>query len=410
MANHFRETFRSLAGRNYRLYYIGQVTSMAGTWMQSLAVAWLVWRLTHSSWLLGVVAFAGQAPVLAFGVLGGFLADHFNRQKILICTQSLFMIQAALLALLTLSGQIQVWQIIVLSLLMGIISAFDLPCRQAFVVNLVGKEDLVNAIGLNSSLFHGSRIIGPAIAGILVNVVGEGICFVVNALSFLALLAALLLMRDLIQTHVNSKEMKLAQVGEAFHFAWRHKDIRAMLILVALTCFFAMQYIPLLPVVVSEVLHMQAFALGLLTASAAIGAVIAALAVARFAKKEMLFQMAGWANLCSGVALVAFSQVHNLALSVIIIMLVGFTGAVAGSACNSFLQLTVADHLRGLLMSIFTTIVMGSAALGSLCAGFAAHKWGVPITLLACGLCCVACAAAYLIGAREVKETVYRSS
>jgi MFS family permease len=397
LLHHFRETFRSLRWRNYRLYYLGQLFSLAGTWMQGLALSWLVYKLTHSAEMLGLVSFCGMAPVLLFGIFGGYLVDRINRRKLLIITQTLSMLQASLLAFLTLTGQIEIWQIFVLATLLGAINAVDMPCRQSYVVDLVGKQDVVNAVGLSASMYHGSRVMGPAIAGLLVGWIGEGPCFVINALSFLSLLAALLAIKPS-EMRVEKREKPHAeQFFDAFHFARQNSSVRNVLALSAFSCFFGMQYTTLLPLVVGEVLHREVASLGMLTATAGVGALIAALSIARWGSKKILLPGVGVANLTAGLALIIFSQTNNLVLSGIVILVMGFCNTTAGAGTNSLLQITVPDNLRGRMMSIYTTTAVGFMSLGSLFAGFMAHQWGAPLTLLLAGLICAIAASVYLI-------------
>jgi MFS family permease len=358
--------FRALKVINFRLYYCGQLCSLAGTWMQNVALSWLVYRLTHSTSMLGLVTFVSTAPVLLLGLPGGYIIDHFDRRKILLVTQSASLVQASLLAYLTFSGHIQIWQIMVLAALLGCIHAVDSPCRQAFIVDLVGEKDIVNAVGLASSLFHGSRVIGPAIAGLVIATASEGTCFAVNALSFLGLLIALLAMRDVHRHRADSSASNRPGFFDAFRFVQENALAKAALFSSACTCFLLMQYIVLLPVFAKDVFHGNAMTLGLLTSGTAVGALLSTLAIARWGSKSLLLPGVGIANLICGLALAIFSKCPTLGLALIPVFLIGIFNTFGADGSTALLQLTVPDKIRGRLMSLFTITIIGSMSIGSL--------------------------------------------
>lgn len=387
-------TFRSLRYANFRLYFFGQGVSLCGTWMQNLALSWLVWRLTKSAWLLGVVEFANLIPVLIFALGGGWVADRADRKKVLIGAQIMFMVQASVLATLTLTGHIQVWHIIALAALAGIISSFEIPSRQSLIVSLVDKEDLVNAISLNSSLFNGTRIIGPALAAGVIGLSGEGTCFLVNTLSYMAALAALILLKV---PPANKEASTASGIQEGLRFAVRTPSVRSLLRLTAGLSLFGGQFSVLLPVMASNVLHSDVAGFGALRAMAAIGSFFAALTLARRGSFDMLNSSIGYAALGFGIMLMLFSLSGNFAASMCIVLFLGYCMTFQISGSHSFLQLTVPDEIRGRLMSVWVMIIMGMSPLGSLFVGWAASQWGAPLSLAVCAAVCCLSALIYLI-------------
>ena len=274
------QMLRALRHRNFQLFFSGQLISLIGTWMDNIAEAWLVYRLTGSSLLLGTVAFAGQIPVFLLAPIGGMVADRWNRHRVVIATQAISMVLAGILAVLTLSHRVTVWEVVVLAALMGAVNAFDIPARQAFLVDMVGREDLMNAIALNSSMFNGARVIGPSIAGILVASIGEGWCFAANSISYIAVIIGLLLM------HVNRAPVEVRHVSpfehivEGFRFVWNTGPIRALLLLLGLVSLVAMPYSVLMPIFAAKILHGNARTLGVLMGATGVGALGGALTLA----------------------------------------------------------------------------------------------------------------------------------
>ena len=387
--------FRTLANRNYRLFFAGQLVSMCGTWMQSVAQSWLVYRLTGSSVLLGLVGFSGQIPVFLLAALGGALADIRNRRQIVIAAQTASMALAFFLAALTLSGQIQVWHIFALSALVGVVNAFDIPARQAFLVDMVGKPDLLNAIALNSSLVNGARIVGPAIAGVMVAAVGEGWCFLINGLSYLAVLAGLLAMRLESRPPRPIEGSARDHLTEGFSYAARTAPIRALLVLLGLVSLMGMPYATLMPIFADRILHGGARGLGLLMGASGAGALIGALSLASRTGVSGLGRWVAWAAAGFGVSLIAFAQSRSFWLSGALLVPVGFSMMVEMSASNTLIQAMVPDRLRGRVMAVYSMMFMGMAPFGSLLAGALAERLGAPATVAIGGAACIVGAAVF---------------
>jgi MFS family permease len=380
------EMMRALRHRNFQLFFGGQLISLIGTWMDNVAEGWLVYRLTHSALLLGVATFAGQIPVFLLAPLGGMIADRWDRRKIVIATQSASMAIAFTLASLTLAGKITVWEVIVLAACMGSVNAVDIPTRQAFLVQMVGREDLMNAIALNSSMFNGARAIGPSIAGLLVAWKGEGWCFLLNAISYIAVIAGLLAMRierKVREVHVGSP---LEHIAEGFRFARNTAPIRAILMLIALVSLVAAPYAVLMPIFAGRVLHGNARTLGVLMGAAGVGAVTGALVLAA---RSGIRGLGRWVALACGgfgVSLILFSFSRWYVLSVILLVPVGFCVMVQMASSNTLIQSMVPDRLRGRIMSIYSMMFMGMMPLGALLAGALANRIGAPWTVTLGGM------------------------
>ena len=376
-----RDMVRSLRHRNFQLFFGGQLISLVGTWMDNIAEAWLVYRLTGSSLLLGAVAFAGQIPVFLFAAVGGMAADRWDRRRIVIVTQTLSMVLALALAFLTLTGRVTVDEVIVLAALMGVVNAFDIPTRQAFVVEMVGREDLMNAIALNSSMFNGARIIGPAIAGILVASIGEGWCFFANGVSFIAVIAGLLAMRMPARQHAPELAPPFEHIAEGFRFVNDTAPIRALLLLLGLVSLVAMPYSVLMPIFAARVLHGNARTLGTLMGATGIGALSGALLLA---SRRGLRGLGRWVGLACGgfgVSLILFSLSRWYIPSVILLIPTGFCMMTQMAASNTLIQAMVPDRLRGRAMAIYSMMFMGMAPLGALLSGAVADRIGAPWTL-----------------------------
>jgi MFS family permease len=381
--------FRALKHRNFQLFFGGQLVSLIGTWMQSTAQLWLIYKLTNSAALLGVFGFANQIPVLFLASLGGYVGDRYNRHRGVIWTQTTAMILAFLLATLTLSGVIRVWEIMVIGFLAGIVSAFDVPIRQAFLVQMVGREDLPNAIALNSSIFNGARVVGPAIAGFAIGWVGEGWCFFLNGISFLAVIAALLMMRIAKLEQRRSEGSPLQNFIQGFHFAMSDRPIRSALLLVSLMSMFGLQYTVFMPIFARDVLHGGPSMLGMLMTSAGVGAVIGALHfAARTDEKGLVEWIAVTATTCS-LGLIFFSQSRFFWLSAAMLLAAGFSATSQLAATNTIVQVRVPDELRSRIMAVYATMFMGVQPLGALFAGGIAKRIGAPYTLAAFGTICL---------------------
>lgn len=382
---HFTLFFRALRHRNFRLYFSGQLVSLVGTWMQQVAMGWLVYRLTGSVFLLGVVGFSSQIPILLFAPFGGVFSDRFNRHRLLILTQALAMLQAFALAALTLAHLVQVWHLIVMAALLGLINAVDAPARQSLVVFLVEKrEDMANAIALNSLVMNATRLVGPAIAGWLVGWVGEGYCFLLNGLSYVAVLFALARIRVNIP-HQEPHPIRRG-LGEGLRYTVGHGPIRGLLMLVALLSVTVVPYIVLMPYYAREVFHGDARTLGLLMACSGAGALLGSLFLAsRRAGAPLQDHVAITAQFAAG-ALVVFSFSHWLWLSMLALVVMGFGVIATAAATNTLIQSYVEERFRGRVMSLFTMSFLGMAPIGSFIAGSVGHWVGVPATLLTGGL------------------------
>lgn len=384
----FMRAFRS---RNYRLYFAGQSVSLTGTWMQQVAMNWLVYRLTDSAFLLGLVSFVGQVPSFLLTPVAGVLADRRNRRPLLIVTQSLAMLQAALLAVVVLAHRVQVWQIILLSLFLGVVNSFDIPTRQAFVVEMVDhREDLGNAIALNSSMVNGARLIGPSLAGILVAAVGEGICFVLNALSYLAVIGALSAMRVAPRELGRERPHPLQELREGFSYAYGFAPIRSILLLVSLVSLMGMPYAVLMPIFAREVLHGGVHTFGFLMAASGVGALTGTLYLAARKSVLGLGRVIVRAVLFFGGGIIVFALSPFLPLSLAALAAAGFGAMSLVASSNTILQTIVEEDKRGRVMSFFAMSFIGMAPFGSLMAGTLAGIIGARETLLIGGGACLA--------------------
>lgn len=381
--------FRALRSRNYRLYFIGQGISLIGTWMQTLAMSWLIYRLTHSAFLLGVVGFVTQIPMLVVGPLAGVLVDHWNRHRMLIATQALFMVQAALLSFLVLHHWIREWHIVALGMLLGIVNAFDMPTRHAFVPQLVRtKEELSNAIALNSVLFNGARFVGPSVAGILVAKVGEGFCFALNAVSYVAVVVALLALREIPDPPSKPSGKIRKALRHGLSYAYRCLPIRAVILLVALVSFLGMSFQVLLPVFAKDIFKGSADTLGFLMSGMGAGAIVAALTMASRKSIQGLEALIPEGTLIFGLGLVVLSRVRFFPLAMLLVGIIGFGMMTQMVASNTLIQTLVDEDKRGRIMSLYTTAFMGIAPFGSLFAGALAHRIGADNAVLLGGLSC----------------------
>ncbi|HVB36344.1 MAG TPA: MFS transporter [Candidatus Acidoferrales bacterium] len=378
--------FRALRYRNFQLFFAGQLISLIGTWMDNIAEAWLVYRLTGSSLLLGTVAFAGQIPVFLLAPIGGMVADRWDRRRVVIATQAASMVLAGILAGLTLSGHVKVWEVILLASLMGVVNAFDIPARQAFLVDMVGREDLMNAIALNSSMFNGARVIGPAIAGILVASIGEGWCFFANSVSYIAVIAGLLMMRIGRRVVEERHASAFEHIAEGFRFVRRTAPILALLLLLGLVSLVAMPYSVLMPIFAARILHGNATTLGTLMGATGIGALTGALVLASRTGLKGLTRWVAVSCAGFGVALILFSFSRWYLLSVILLVPVGFAMMVQMASSNTLIQAMVPDRLRGRTMAVYSMMFMGMAPLGSLLSGALAERIGAPWTVALGGL------------------------
>ena len=384
--------FRAMQHRNFQLFIGGQLVSLIGTWMQSTAQLWLVYKLTGSAALLGVFGFANQVPLLFLSSVGGYVGDHYDRRRGVMWTQTASMILAFVLAGLTLGKIIAVWQLILIAFLVGIVNAFDVPIRQAFFVQMVGKEDLPNAIALNSSIFHGARVVGPAIAGIAIAWLdahhvksSEGWCFLMNGLSFLAVIGALAAMRIAKTEPKRPEGSPFQNFIQGFRFAMHDFPIRSALLLLSVLSLFGLQYAVFLPLFAKDVLHSGARGFGLLMSSAGVGAVLGAL---HFAARTDYKGLARWiaaTSMICAIGLEVFSQSRFFWLSSAVLVIVGFAVTSQMTATNTLIQYRVPDELRSRVMAVYATMMMGMQPIGALIAGGVAKHAGAPRTLTAFG-------------------------
>jgi MFS family permease len=397
LASRLRTLGRALRYRNYRLFFAGQSISLIGTWMTRIATSWLIYRLTGSAILLGVLGFAGQLPTFLLAPVAGVLVDRWNRHHVLVVTQVLAMIQSALLAALALTGVITVTDVVVLSVFQGLINAFDMPARQALVVYMVeDRADLSNAIALNSSMVNAARMIGPSVAGVLIAVAGEGICFLTDAISYLAVIVSLLAMRLVLPEPPATKVRVFGELAEGFRYAAGFAPIRALLGMLALVSLMGMPYAVLMPIVATRVLHGGAHTLGFLMAASGLGALAGAVYLAGRRSVLGLGRLIPTAVVALGAGLIVLSQSRQQWLSLAIMPVIGAGMMVQMASSNTVLQTIVDEGKRGRVMSLYAMAFVGMVPFGSLLAGGLAQRFGAPVALLVGGLACIAGAVAFL--------------
>jgi MFS family permease len=383
--------WRALRHRNFQLFFFGQGISVIGNWMTRLATSWLVYRLTDSVLMLGIVSFAGQIVSFALGPFAGVWVERLNRRKLLVATQAAAAVQSLAMAALTLAHRITLGEIIALTALQGVINAFDMPGRQSFLVQMVeDRNDLSNAIAINSSLANGARLIGPAIAGLVIGAVGEGWCFLIDGVSYFAVIASLLLMRIQSAGIRRNKASMFEQMREGWDYVRTFPPIRIILLLFALISLMGYSYAVLLPVFAGQVLHGGATTLGWLTGASGVGALASALSLAIRKSVVGLVRMIQIAVAMLGSALILFGLSHTLWLSLVLMVFVGFGLMQGASASNTIIQSLVTEDKRARVMSYYTMAFFGAAPFGSLFAGMLAHRIGAPHTVIVTGACCIA--------------------
>lgn len=396
---------RALRHRNYYLFFGGQAVSLIGTWMQQIAMGWLAYRLTHSPFILGIVGFSAHIPIFLFTAIAGVYSDRWNRHRLLVATQTLSMIQALILALLTLTGLVQVRHLIALSAFLGLINAFDIPARQSFVVEMIEKrDDLGNAIALNSLIFNGARLIGPTLAGIIIGLSSEGICFLVNGISFIAIIVMLLAMRLPPREPAKQAVRFLPRLKEGYAYAFRFLPIRYILFQLALISFMSMSYIVLLPVFAKDILQGGPETMGFLMAASGLGAIAGSIYLASRGTVLGLGRVIAAASAVLGFGMILFSLSGLLAVSLGIMFLIGGGIMVQIVSGNTILQTIVDDDKRGRVMGFFSMAVMGMGPFGSLFAGALASRIGAPATLFLCGSLCILSAWAFARKLPEMRE------
>ena len=383
----FTDGFRALRHRDFRLYFGGQFVSLIGTWMQSVAQGWLMHRLTSSPMMLGLLSFAQFIPVLPLALHAGVIVDRIPRRTLLLWTQSLQLLQAVLLAVAVATDLVRPWMVLVFAFVYGIVNTFDLPARQSFVVDLTGKEDLPNGIALNSAAFNAARILGPAVAGVLVASVGEAGCFAFNALSFVAVIVSLLMMRPLPRIESSTPRASVAEtLREGLSYAWATPTIRQLLVLLSVCAGFGFQYNVLLPVYAREVLHAGAHEYGWLFSAFGAGSLIAALRMAVTRERWALRRHLVIGLVSGAVGLLGFAWFHTLPAMIGFAALAGFGLILYVASTNTLIQLTVEDRYRGRVMSLYTLFFVGTAPFGALLAGFIAQQAGAPVATTVCAV------------------------
>lgn len=398
---------RALSHRNFRLFFLGQGVSLIGTWMQRVAVGWLVYRLTDSAFLLGVVGFAGQIPAFVLSPLAGVLADRWNRHHLLILTQVAAMIQAFILAYLVMSGTVLIWHVVVLSLILGAVTAFDIPIRQSFLIEMIDeKSDLGNAIALNSSMVNGARLLGPSVAGLLIATVGEGLCFLINGLSYVAVIVSLFLMHISRQDPGVHRAGAWRQLKEGLTYVYEFEPIRDIILLLGLMSLLGMPYMVLMPIFAKDILHGGPSALGFLMGSSGVGALAGALYLAARPGVLGLGKLIPIGTGIFGLGLVAFTLSRSLSWSLVFLIAVGFGQMVELASSNTLLQTMADDDRRGRVMGFFTVAFVGMAPVGSLLAGGVANVIGAPWTLFMGGIVCLIAAGLFARRLPQLREMV----
>jgi MFS family permease len=385
-----KQATRSLRHRNYRLFFTGQSISLVGTWMQQIAMSWLVYRLTSSEWMLGLVSFVGNIPIIIIAPFAGALADRWNRHRMIVIIQILALLQALVLAFLVITEAIVVWQILVLSIALGIINAFDMPVRQAYVVEMIDdRADLSNAIALNSSMFNMARLVGPAAAGLLIAAVGEGYCFLINALSYVAVIAALLAMKFAPATMATDHPPIMKGLADGFRYSFGFMPIRSILLLLILVSIIGMPYTVLMPAIAKDVLHGDSRTLGLLVSCSGVGALIGAIVLAIRKSVKGLEVSIPIMACVFGIGLIGLSLSRSMPVSMFCMGLAGFGMISQMASSNTVLQSIVDEDKRGRMMGLYTMSIRGVAPIGSMLGGAAATIIGTPHTILISGLICI---------------------
>jgi len=382
--------FRSLQHRNYRLFFSGQTISLIGTWMQRIALSWLVYRMTGSEVLLGVVGFVAQIPSFLLAPVAGVLIDRWSRYRVLLVTQVISMIQAGILAWLSLTGTLEIWHIIVLSLVLGCINAFDMPARHSFVIDMVeNKDDMGNAIALNSMMFNGARLIGPSVAGVVLATTGEGVCFLINALSYIFIIISLLAMRVPAMGEKKKETKIFSELKEGFAYAFGFPPIKSIILLLGLVSLMGASYQVLMPVYAKDILHGDSHTFGFLMGAAGAGALLGAVYLASRESVMKLGRLIPAATALLSVGLVALAFNSSFLVSMFLMFFTGLGMMAQAAASNTIIQTITDDDKRGRVMSLYTMALMGTAPFGSLLAGWMAKLLGTPWTIFIGGAVCL---------------------
>jgi MFS family permease len=373
------DRFRAFRHPAFRLFWTGQLVSLIGTWMQSVAQGWLMHRLTSSAFMLGLLSFLQFLPVMLLALWAGVVVDRMDRRRLIVITQAAFLVQAVALATITTTGHVQAWMLLALAFGFGVFNAFDMPARQSFVVELVGKEDLSNGIALNSAAFNAARIVGPAVAGVLVATVGEAGCFWINALSYVAVLVSLARLRVPPSAHAETQGDGFAFLREGVRYAWGTPALRNLLMLLGACAGIGFQYMVLLPVYARDILHSGAEGYGLLVSAFGIGSLASAVLMTRRLDRWKLRRQLLVGLLVSGLAMAGFAWSRAMPLSLLTGLLSGFGLILYVASTNVLLQMTTEDRFRGRVMSLYTLLFVGTAPLGALISGTIAERAGAPI-------------------------------
>jgi MFS family permease len=387
-------TFRALRHRNFRLFIGGQIISLVGTWMQNAAQSWLVYRLTHSELLLGTTWFCSQIAVFALGSLGGIAADRFSRRNVVILTQALSMLQALAMGALTISGRVQVWHVLVLSALLGVVNAFDMPARQALVIEMTSREDLLNAISLNSAVFNAARVVGPGVAGLLVAALGEGPCFFINGASFLAVIFCLVAMQ-IPKNIARQHPPMLQQLVAGFRYAAGHSAVRRILAVMGAATFAGMPGLVLMPFFADDIFHRGSRGYGILMSAMGVGAVFGTLELARRTRAHGLAPVMVYSGLTTGLAYLAFAASNSFYLSLAIMPVIGYSVMRQMASANTTIQILIPEEYRGRIMALYAMTVVGLGPFGSLAAGGLAQAWGARVTMAIGGVAVLAASGAF---------------
>lgn len=407
ISNSVKTIFRSLKYRNFRLFFSGQSISLIGTWIQRIAMPWLVYDLTNSVVLLGIVGFAGQIPTFLLAPFAGVIVDRKNRYKILIATQILAMIQALMLATLVYTGQIQVWHLVALSIMLGLINAFDMPSRQSFMIELVEKkDDLGNAIALNSTMVNGARLLGPSIAGVLISLAGEGTCFLINGLSYIVVISTLLFMRINLKPKMKKSSKVISELKEGFRYTFGFKPVRFVILLLALVSLMGIPFSVLMPVYAKEILHGDSHTFGFLMGASGLGALSGALYLASRKNAAGLERIIPVSAVVFGSGLIFLSLAKVFWLASLVMIITGAGMMMVMASSNTVIQTIIDDNKRGRVMSIYSMAFMGTAPFGSLMAGSLAKAIGTPMTLEIGGLSCIIGAIFYLRKIPELQKHI----
>ncbi len=402
-----KQTFRSLKYRNFRLFFFGQGISLIGTWIQRIATPWLVYSITDSAFMLGFIGFLGQSPTLILSTYAGVVADKFDKQKLLIITQVGLMIQALILAILYLTGNIEVWHIIVLNIIHGILNSFDVPVRQSMVAELVDdKDDLSNAIALNSTIFNGARLVGPSVAGILIALTGEGICFLINALSFIFVIISIMMMKFPPHIPIKSDKSTSQHLKEGWKYTFGFRPIRNIILLLVVVNLFGMIYQVLMPVMAKKELGGGPNTFGILMAATGVGALIAAIYLASRKNALGLAKLIYTTVTIFGIGLILFALSHNFIISIALMVLTGMSLMLTTASGNTVIQTLVDDDKRGRVMSYYSLAFLGTAPIGSLLSGWLADMFGVTPTIIFSGIICIIAGIVYFKDYPNIKDII----